>query len=178
VNKLLETYPDEIALILTKYPAEQKRSAVMPLLYLAQRKLGYVTRLSINEIAEIAGVSPTEVMSLVGFYTLYHDDEGPRYRLQVCTDLSCALRGADEFLEKLCHNLGLKVGETSPDGLIMVEEVTCLAGCDRAPMLQLQGDGEIAYHENLSVESAGKLVDDLRRNANGGSGSGKTSSTD
>jgi NADH-quinone oxidoreductase subunit E len=177
LNKLLETYPDEIARILTKYPAEQKRSAVMPLLYLAQRKLGYVTRLSINEIAEIAGVSPTEVMSLVGFYTLYHDDEGPRYRLQVCTDLSCALRGADEFLEKLCHNLGLKVGEISPDGLIMVEEVTCLAGCDRAPMLQLQGDGEITYHENLSVESASKLVDDLRRNANGGSGSGKTSST-
>lgn len=165
MNKLLETYPQEVAHILAKYPPEQKRSAVMPLLYLAQRQSGYLTKQSINEVADIASISATEVASVVGFYTLYHEDDSPRYRLQVCTDLSCALRGADEFLEKLCQNLVLKVGEASADGLLMVEEVTCLAGCDRAPMLQLQGDGEIAYHENLTVETTLELVEGLRRKA-------------
>ena len=91
MNMLLESYPQEIAQILSKYPPEQKRSAVMPLLYLAQRKSGYITRQSINEVADITGTSPTDVASVVGFYTLYHEGEGPRYRLQVCTDLSCAL---------------------------------------------------------------------------------------
>ncbi len=165
MNKLFETYPEEVARILAKYPPEQKRSAVMPLLYLAQRQLGYITRPLIDDVAEISGVTATEVASVVGFYTLYHENESPRYHLQVCTDLPCALRGADLFLEKLCHNLALKVGEPSADGLLLIEEVTCLAGCDRAPMLQLQGDGEISYHENLTVESAIQLVDGLRQKA-------------
>jgi NADH-quinone oxidoreductase subunit E len=167
VNVLMQRYPDEIARILAKYPADQKRSAVMPLLYLAQRELGYLTRQSIQDIAEILELSTTEVSSVVGFYTLLHDEPGGRYRLQVCTDLSCALRGADRFLEQLCQNLAIRVGETTPDGLIMVEEVTCLAGCDKSPVFQLQGDGEITYYENQTVDKAMKLVEELRRHANG-----------
>ena len=177
MNKLLETYPQEITRILAKYPADRKRSAVMPLLYLAQRESGYLTRQSINEIAEIVEVTPTEVATIAGFYTLYHEEGrpangGPRYRLQVCTDLPCALRGAEEFMAALCQNLALKVGETSPDGLLMIESVTCLAGCNKAPMLQLQGDGDIVYHENLTVESTLKLVDGLRQNAHSGDAAG------
>jgi NADH-quinone oxidoreductase subunit E len=167
VNVLMQRYPDEIAHILAKYPAEQKRSAVMPLLYLAQRETGYLTRETIQEVAEIVDVTTTEVSSVVGFYTLFHEEPGGRYRLQVCTDLSCALRGADRFLEQLCQNLAIRVGETTPDGLLMVEEVTCLAGCDRAPVFQLQGDGEITYHENQTVDQAMQLVEELRRHANG-----------
>ena len=167
MNVLMQRYPDEIARILAKYPADQKRSAVMPLLYLAQRELGYLTRQSIQDIAEILELSTTEVSSVVGFYTLLHDEPGGRYRLQVCTDLSCALRGADRFLEQLCQNLAIRVGETTPDGLIMVEEVTCLAGCDKSPVFQLQGDGEITYYENQTVDKAMKLVEELRRHANG-----------
>jgi len=167
VNVLMQRYPDEIARILAKYPADQKRSAVMPLLYLAQRELGYLTRQSIQDIAEILELSTTEVSSVVGFYTLLHDEPGGRYRLQVCTDLSCALRGADRFLEQLCQNLAIRVGETTPDGLVMVEEVTCLAGCDKSPVFQLQGDGEITYYENQTVDKAMKLVEELRRHANG-----------
>lgn len=167
MNVLMQRYPDEIARILAKYPADQKRSAVMPLLYLAQRELGYLTRQSIQDIAEILELSTTEVSSVVGFYTLLHDEPGGRYRLQVCTDLSCALRGADRFLEQLCQNLAIRVGETTPDGLVMVEEVTCLAGCDKSPVFQLQGDGEITYYENQTVDKAMKLVEELRRHANG-----------
>jgi NADH-quinone oxidoreductase subunit E len=171
VNELLSKYPEEIERMLAKYPAHFRKSAVMPLLYLAQRELGYLTKKHISEVAEITGLSTTDVDSIAGFYTLFHEEKGGRfppikgamrYRIQVCTDLPCALCGAEEFLAKLCENIGIKLGETTPDGLITVEEVTCLAGCHRAPMFQLQGDGEIAYHENQTVESAMKLVEELR----------------
>jgi len=110
----------------------------MPLLYIAQRETGYITKQGLEEIAEILEITPTEVGTIVGFYTLYHDRPGGKYRVQVCTDLACALRGADDFLARICANLGVKVGETTADGLVTIEEVTCLAGCDRAPMFQGQ----------------------------------------
>lgn len=167
MNELLRHYSKQVQDILTRYPADQKRSAVMPLLHLAQRSRGYITKQTLDEIAEITGMSTTEVVSIVGFYTLYHDEDeaGGHYRIQVCTDLPCALRGADAFLRQLCQNLGIRVGEATPDGAIVVEEVTCLAGCHRAPLMQVQGDGEIVYHENQTVESAAAIVEDLRRRA-------------
>ena len=82
---------------------------------------------------------------------------------QVCTDLPCALRGADEFMEELCSNLGIKVGETTPDGLITVEAVTCLAGCDKAPMFQLQSAEGIEYHEDMTVDRTLELIQILKR---------------
>ncbi len=163
MNEMINDHSKEIQAILAKYPEGQKRSAIMPLLFLAQRSNGYVTKQEIAEIAGLVGVTDTEVASIVGFYTLFHEQPGGRYRMQVCTDLPCALRGADEFLEQLCSNIGIKVGETTPDGLITIEEVKCLAGCNRAPMFQLQGDGEISYHENQTVKSTLELVDNLRK---------------
>jgi NADH-quinone oxidoreductase subunit E len=168
VNELLSKYPDEVQQILAKYPPERKKSAVLPLLYLAQRTRNFLTRPDIEAVAELPGVSATDVDGVVGFYSLFHENGGGRYRLQVCNDLPCALRGADEFLKKLCENVGIRLGETTSDGLITIEAVTCLAGCHRAPMMQVQGDGEIAYHENLTVESTLALVDDLRRKAQTG----------
>ena len=163
MNKLADKYPKEIDRILAKYPANRKRSAVMPLLYLAQRENNYVTKQSINDIAEILDISPTEVASIIGFYSLYYDQPSGRVHVQVCTDLPCALRGAEDFLEKLCENLGIQVGETTPDGVVRIEHVTCLAACDKAPMFQAQtGDG-LTYHENQTVESALQTIEDLRR---------------
>jgi NADH-quinone oxidoreductase subunit E len=163
VNELAEKFPQEIQKILAKYPAENKRSAVMPLLYLAQREKMYVTKQSMEEIADILGISATDVASIVGFYSLYYDQPAGKYRLQVCTDLPCSLRGAEKFLDELCENLGIKVGETTPDGMVTVEHVMCLAGCDRAPMFQVQSGEGISYHENQTVESALKLVEGLRQ---------------
>jgi len=161
-NALLEKYPQEVEKLLGKYPADQKRAAVMQLLYMAQRELGYVTKQSLTDIASILEITPTEVASIVGSYTLYHGEPGGKYRIQVCNDLPCALRGADEFLAKLCENLGIQVGETTPDGLVTVEAVTCLAGCNRAPMFQVQtGDG-LSYHENQTVDSTLALVQEWR----------------
>jgi NADH-quinone oxidoreductase subunit E len=133
---LAEKYAQEIDRILAKYPPDQKRSAVMPLLYLAQRE--------------------------AGFYTLYYEKPAGKYRLQVCTDLPCALRGADEFLENLCENIGIQVGETTPDGLVTLERVMCLAACDRAPMFQIHAPDGLTYHENQTVESTKAVIEELR----------------
>jgi NADH-quinone oxidoreductase subunit E len=158
---LAEKYPDEIKAIFAKYPV--KRSAVMPLLYLAQREAGYIKKESMQEIAKMLDLDVTEVASIVGFYTLYHDEKAGKYRMQVCTDLPCALRGADKFLESLCGNLGVKVGETTADGLVTVEAVMCLAACDKAPMFQLQEGDKVTYHENMTVDRTLELVEALKK---------------
>jgi NADH-quinone oxidoreductase subunit E len=163
VSELADKYPEEIAQILAKYPAEFKQSAVMPLLYLAQRETGYLTQASMQEIADLLGITKTEVATIVGFYTLFHDIPEGKYRIQVCTDLPCALRGADQFLAELCENLAITVGQTTADGLITLETVTCLAGCNRAPLFQVQTGAGITYHENQTVKSALETVARLRR---------------
>jgi len=159
---LSENYPEEIEAILAKYPPDQKRSAVMPLLFLAQREYGSLSLEAVTEVGNLVGLQSTEVASLVGFYTLYHDREGGKYRIQVCTDLPCALRGAQSFADELCEKLDVRMGETTPDGQVTVEEVKCLAACDHAPMFQLQEPNGIHYHEDQSVGSALALIEALR----------------
>jgi len=160
---LAKKYPKEVKQILSKYPPENKRSSVMPLLFLAQREEGYLTKAAMQDVALIVDITETEVAALVGFYTLYHDEKGGKYRMQVCTDLPCALRGADEFMNSLCANLGIKVGETTQDGFLTLEAVTCLAACDKAPMFQTQGPDGIKYHENMTVDRTMELLSVLKR---------------
>jgi NADH-quinone oxidoreductase subunit E len=157
-----EQYASEIQSIFARYPADQKRAALMPLLHLAQREQGYLTKSLLQEVADLCQVSLTEAASLVGFYSLYYDQPAGKYRIQVCTDLPCALRGAEQFLEKLCENLGIRQGETTADGLVTVEEVKCLAGCDKAPLFQVQTGAGIEYHENQTVESAMAYIQALK----------------
>jgi len=164
---LAEKYAQEIQAILEKYPSERRQSAVMPLLYLAQRDKMYVSREDILEIGEILGITSTEVASLIGFYTLYYDQPKGVYRIQVCVDLPCALRGAEKFLTELCDRLGIQPGETTADGLIAIEPVMCLAACDKAPMFQVQSGAGLAYYENQTVENALSLIEQLRRDAAG-----------
>ena len=159
---LAEKHKDQIAATLARYPADQKRSAVMPLLYIAQSEYGYVTKEAMDEVADIIGVDPTQVASIVGFYSLYYDHQGGRHRIQVCTDLPCALKGADKFADDLCQKFGVKLGETTPDGLFTIEGVMCLAACDKAPMFQVQNKDGIFYHENQTVESAAKVMEGLQ----------------
>jgi NADH-quinone oxidoreductase subunit E len=160
---LADKHQAEIDRILSKYPPDQRRAAVLPMLYLAQHTYGHITEEAIDEIAAILDLDPTQVGGLTGFYTLLHDKPEGKYRIQICTDLPCALRGAEAFAKELCENLSIKLGETTEDGLVTVEEVMCLAGCDKAPMFQLQDDEGIHYHENQDVASAMKLIDELRK---------------
>lgn len=160
---LTEKYPKEVEKILAKYPSEYKRSAVMPLLYLAQREDGHVDRHAMQDIAALVDITETEVASIIGFYTLYHDEPAGKLRIQVCTDLPCALRGADQFLADLCAKLEIEPGSTTPDGLVTVESVMCLAACDKAPMFQTQGPDGIKYHENMTVDKTMELIDELKK---------------
>ncbi len=159
---LKDTYASEIENILAQYPADQKRSAAMPLLYLAQRAYGHLSSAAIEEVAGLIDATSTQVGSLVGFYTLYHDRPGGKVRMQICTDLPCALRGAETFARAICTNLGIRIGETTSDGWITVEEVTCLAGCDKAPVFQVQDADGIHYREGQTVESAVAWIEELR----------------
>jgi NADH-quinone oxidoreductase subunit E len=135
----------------------------MSLLFLAQREYGSITHQATSEIAELLDIETTQITSLVGFYTLYYEKPGGKYRIQICTDLPCALRGSEEFAQELCERLGIGLGETTPDGLITVEEVMCLASCNGAPMFQLQRSDGISYHEIQTVESVMELIEGLRK---------------
>jgi NADH-quinone oxidoreductase subunit E len=162
MNQIADKYSREIKEILAKYPADRKQSAVMPLLHLVQRDFGFISNHSINEISEILDMSSTEVASVVGFYTLYQDHPEGKYRFQICTDLPCALRGADQFLKDLCKALDIQPGGTTKDGLVTVEQVMCLAACDKAPMFQVQGKDGISYYENQTLVSAMEVIKNLK----------------
>lgn len=156
---LADKYQERLQKIFAKYP--DKRSAVMPILYLAQQEYGWVTPESVDEVADLCELDPTQVKSVAGFYTMYRELPKGKYWLQVCTDFPCALRGADEFHHDLLHHLGIEEGETTSDGMFTVEHVMCLAGCDRAPMLQCN----FHFHENLDLEKAKALIEQWRAEA-------------
>ncbi len=162
---LAEKYPQEVEKILAKYPPEQKRSAVMPLLYMAMREEGYVSKADKADIAKMLDMTTTEISGIIGFYSLFHDEKAGQYRLQVCTDIGCALRGADQYLAELSEKLGVKPGETTEDGLVTLEEVKCLAACDKAPMFQVQSGEGIKYHEKMTVDTTLELIEELRKGA-------------
>jgi len=155
-NKLEEKYADRIAHHLGKYP--DKRSAVMPLLYIAQEEYGWVSPEGIRDVAEIIDMDPTQVKSIAGFYTMYSEKPKGKYWLQVCTDLACALRGADEFHAWLKDHLGVEEGGTTEDGMFTVEHVMCLAACDKAPMMQCN----FHFVENLDKVKMQELLDQWR----------------
>jgi len=160
---LEKKYPKEVKQILSKYPPEYKRSAVMSLLYLAQREEGFVSKEAMQDIAGILDITETEVGSIVGFYTLYHEKKAGKYRMQICTDLPCALRGADEFMNQVCEHLNVNDGETTADGLVTVEHVMCLAACDRAPMFQSQGPEGIKYHQYMTIDRVNEWLQSLKQ---------------
>lgn len=156
---LAEKYAKQIEATFSKYP--DKRSAVMPLLHLAQEEYGWVSPEGIEEVAILCEMDSTQVKSIAGFYTMYSEHPKGKYWLQVCTDLPCALRGADQFYDELKEYLGVDDGGTTEDGMFTVEHVMCLAACDKAPMLQCN----FHYHENLDLEKVKALVEQWRAEA-------------
>ncbi len=152
-------YTERIEATFAKYP--DKRSAVMPLLYIAQEEYGWVTPEGIEEVAALCDMDPTQVKSIAGFYTMYSEKPKGKYWLQVCTDLPCALRGADQFHQELLDYLKIEEGGTTEDGLFTVEHVMCLAACDKAPMLQCN----FHYMEHLDMDKMKAFVEEKRAEA-------------
>ena len=156
---IAEKYAKEIEGILARFPT--KKSAVLPLMHLAQHEYGYMSDEAKREVADILGLDPTHVLSLAGFYSLYYEEPVGKYVLEICNDLACALRGADEFVDMASGKLGIPVDDTTEDGLFTLKTVMCLGACDRAPMLQCN----LRFEENLDEAKFDQLLTRLRMEA-------------
>jgi len=144
--------------IVTHYPPDRRRSAVLPALYLAQYQQGYITANAIRHVAELLGITRADVEDVVSYYTMFYTRPVGRFVINVCRTLSCAVNGAERVTEELCATLHIKPGETDASGTFTVVEVECLGACDRAPVIMVND----AWHERQSPDTVGKLLDDLR----------------
>ena len=145
--------------LLTKYPPDQKRSAVLAALYLVQEQQGYVTSNGMRHIAPILDLTPAEVEDVATYYVMFFKEPVGKFVLQVCRTLSCALNGAERVTEALSEKLGIQIGETDRSGMFTLMEFECLGACDRAPVVMVNNEH---WHEHATPESCGKLVDDLK----------------
>jgi len=144
--------------IVTRYPPDRRRSAVLPALYLVQYQQGYITANAIRYVAGLLEMTPADVEDVVSFYTMFYTRPVGKFVLQVCRTLSCALNGAERVTEALQEKLGIHSGETDATKTFTLLEVECLGACDRAPVVMVND----AWHECLRPDDAAKLVDDLR----------------
>ena len=142
----------------TRYPPDQRKSAILYALYLAQGQQGYLTAAAMRHVAQQIGCTAAEVEDVVSYYTMFFTRPVGKYVLNVCRTLSCALLGAERVTEELAKKLGIKPGQTTPDGEFTLIEVECLGACDRAPVVMVNDD----WHERLAPEKAGQFVDDLK----------------
>ena len=142
--------------ILKKYP--HKKPAVMPVLYLAQEQNGFISNEVIQEVANILEITPEEVLGVVTFYTMYHQKEMGKYHVQVCTNVSCMLRGGYELYDTVKEKLGLDNLEVTEDKVFSLEEVECMGSCGTAPMIAVNED----YYENLTKEKVIEILDSLK----------------
>ncbi|WHZ17628.1 MAG: NADH-ubiquinone oxidoreductase chain E [Nitrospira sp.] len=153
---LKETHKAEIDDILSRYPV--KRSALLPLLYLAQREEGYITESAMQEIAGILKLTPPQVYETATFYTMLNLKPVGKFHIQVCKSLMCALVGSDTLIGWIGKKLGIKPGETTPDRLFTLSTVECLAACGTGPMMQINDD----YYERLTEDKVDRILADLR----------------
>jgi len=154
--KLAEKYRDEIADILSRYPV--KRSALIPLLYLAQQEKGYITEAAMVEIAGILKLTPPQVYETATFYTMLNLKQVGTFHIQVCKSLMCALVGSDTLVGWIKTRLGIGPGETTADGAFTLSTVECLAACGTGPMMQINDD----YYERLTEEKLDRILSDLK----------------
>ena len=141
--------------IIARYPAGRERSAVMPLLYLAQSIEGRVTRDGLREVAELLGLTTAEIEAVASFYTMLRLRPTGRHVVSVCTNLSCALRGANEVFATAREAAGIPQGEDlSVDELITLHEEECLGACEKAPVVSI----DFVYHDDLTPERMGELI--------------------
>jgi len=145
--------------ICARYPADQRKSAILAACYLAQHQQGYLTLNAMRHIAEAIGCTPADVEDVVSFYTMFYTRPVGRHVLQVCRTLSCALMGAERVTEELAKALGIAPGETDAAGEFTLLEVECLGACDRAPVVGVNDH----WHECQKPEDARNLIDGLRK---------------
>jgi NADH-quinone oxidoreductase subunit E len=142
--------------VISRYPL--KRSAIVPCLLFAQDEIGYISDEVIEEVARCVDVRTIEVIEVIGYYSMLRRKPPGKYHLQVCTNVSCMVRGGEEILEHCKRRLGIDHKETTPDGLFSLEEVECLGACCGAPAMQVNYD----FYEDLTAEKVDALLERLR----------------
>jgi NADH-quinone oxidoreductase subunit E len=142
--------------IIARYP--KARSAMIPLLHVAQQQDGYVTNEAMVHIGELVGATAAEVLGTATFYEMFKFEPVGKYLINICDTMSCALLGADELMHHAEHKLGIKAGGTTADGLITLAHAECQAACTEAPTLQVN----YRYRFRVTNETFDRLVDDLR----------------
>jgi NADH-quinone oxidoreductase subunit E len=156
----------EIASLIDRYPS--KRAALITALHALQREKGHLAVEDFVDLAEIFGEHPAEVQSVASFYSMFRFEPPARCRIEVCTNVSCMLRGSGDIVDHLKKKLGIDFGETTLDGLFSLEEVECLAACDMAPVIAVNGE----YMGPMTVEKVDALIEEWRR-ANAGPVTGR-----
>lgn len=150
---------DAIARARVRYPSAQ--SALLPALHAAQAQVGYLPEPALADVGDALGVPVTEVAAVATFYSMFHTAPVGRHVVRVCTNLSCHLNGADGVMDRLCDRLGIRPGQTTPDGRVSLEVAECLAACEEAPVLLADAD-RVA---RVTPEAADDLVRRLRADA-------------
>jgi NADH-quinone oxidoreductase subunit E len=135
-----------------------RRSALVPMLLYAQDEVGYISDDVIREVAVRIGITELDVRNVISYYSLMHTKPHGKYHVQVCTNISCMLRGGNELLSHCKKRLGIENKETTPDKLFSLEEVECIGACSWAPAVQVNYD----FHENLTAEAMDKVLEDYR----------------
>ncbi|MEW6720708.1 MAG: NADH-quinone oxidoreductase subunit NuoE [Thermodesulfobacteriota bacterium] len=153
---LTEAARAELDRLFAGYP--NRAAAILPALHVVQREKGYVPDEAIPFLAELAGTSPADVEGIATFYTMYNRGPVGRYHLQVCRNLSCSLMGAEHIIAHVSGKLGIRPGETTPDGMFTLSMAECLGSCGTAPVMMVNDE----YHENLTPESIDALIERLR----------------
>lgn len=145
--------------LISHYPADKKKSALLPVLHTVQDHHDHWLSVELmDKVAEILEIRPIEVYEVVSFYTMFNQKPRGKYLLEFCRTSCCCLRGAEDLMEYTCYKLGVQEGEVTPDGNFSVAGVECLGACGYAPMLQL-GD---YYHEHLTKEKIDQLIEDCK----------------
>jgi NADH-quinone oxidoreductase subunit E len=155
---------NELDELLTKYPPERKRSAVLAALYMVQEQQGYLTANGLRAVAEALDLTPAEVEDVATYYVMFFKEKVGTHVLQVCRTLSCALAGAERVTEALSDKLGIGPGETDASGTFTLLEFECLGACDRAPIVMVNNEH---WHERVTPESCARLVDELTTRGTG-----------
>jgi NADH-quinone oxidoreductase E subunit len=144
--------------IVTRYPADRSRSAVLPALYLVQYQQGYITGNAMRHVAEVLGITPADVEDVVTYYTMFYTKPVGKFVLNVCRTLSCAVNGAERVVEEICQHLHIRPGETDASGTFTLIEAECLGACDRAPVIMVND----AWQELQRPEDIPALLEALR----------------
>jgi NADH-quinone oxidoreductase E subunit len=142
--------------LVTRYP--EKRSALIPILHEVQAEVGYLSPEAIEWVAGFLGLSPADVMSVASFYDMLHLEPVGKHVIYVCQNLSCSLLGAERLIRHLEARLGIRMRETTPDGLITLKRMECLASCGTAPAIQIDG----IFYERMTTQKLDELLETLR----------------